>query len=119
MDSLRGRRDQISREWVEIFEEDAVDSDTRQCKKEDGVGEQESEWQSEDDEYLSSLTLIEKQQQWIDVGSYIIHKLRRRLGRHAAFNAQLVRENKRLHRELAALKGTIAQQKCMWSVTDI
>ncbi|KAJ3906887.1 hypothetical protein F5879DRAFT_920277 [Lentinula edodes] len=112
MNSPTGHCDQISRDWVEILEEEVDNGDLRQRTKEDDNEDQESQWQSEDDdEYLGSLTLIEKQQQWIDLGNYIIQKLRRRLRQNVASNARLVRENKRLHRELATLKGTIAQQK--------
>ncbi|KAH7876269.1 uncharacterized protein C8R40DRAFT_1169392 [Lentinula edodes] len=103
--------DKVSLGWVEVFKGEGPEH--RGQVYEENINEDlESEWQDEhDDDYLGSLTLIERQQQWIDLGSYIIHKLRRRLRRRSVLNEQLVRENARLRREVAALKGMVAVRK--------
>ncbi|KAJ3872879.1 hypothetical protein F5051DRAFT_444778 [Lentinula edodes] len=94
-----------SQDWVEVFADDAIEGHSK-CGS-------DSEWHDEEDDYtcLDRLTLIEKQQQWIDVGRHIIQKLRSRLRRNVTINEQLMQENQRLRRELAALKGTVAQRK--------
>ncbi|KAJ3805264.1 hypothetical protein EV368DRAFT_69245 [Lentinula lateritia] len=103
--------DEVSLGWVEVFKGEGPEHRGQVVKENVNEG-QESEWQDEhDDDSLGSLTLIERQQQWIDLGSYIIHKLRRCLRRRCVFNEQLVRENAGLRREVAALKGMVAVRK--------
>ncbi|KAJ3902385.1 hypothetical protein F5879DRAFT_923901 [Lentinula edodes] len=99
---------QAFQDWVEVLADDVIEEGHSQS--DDKTEGPESELHDEDDDTsLDTLTLIEKQQQWIDVGRYIIQKLRRRLRRNVTVNKQLIQENRRLRRELAALKRTVAQ----------
>ncbi|KAJ3911205.1 hypothetical protein F5877DRAFT_73367 [Lentinula edodes] len=105
--------DEVSPGWVEIFPE-GVESQRRECQTKEGHGDEQSERQDESDEngdeYLASLTLTEQQQQWIDLGSYIVQKLRMRLKKMSSMNKLLVEQNSRLHDEIAALKQTVGAQ---------